>query len=624
MARTKKNKEIDFGFTPSKYQQKIFDFVRYGVGNAMIVARAGAAKTTTAISAMKLIPNKQKCLFIAFNKSIAEELSEKLKNNTNVTVRTSHSLGFWIVRRNLGSNIEVDEYKYRTYIKSHINELSTAQDWITTKRELTEYMDSILLLINFARFNYCQSVKEIDNVAKKYAIPIQFDECEVVLKAMKWGKEHTETIDYTDMVWLPVELKMKPLGLQFDWVMVDEAQDLSIVAIELFKKCIKRGGRFIAVADDFQTIYTFSGASEDAFNLIKDQPNTQIFELPISYRCDKNIIKYAQNIVTDIQHRDNADEGEIIEDCYINCLEENDMVLSRTKAPLVKLYTKLLRKGVNCYIKGQDIGGNLIKLIEHYDIDELNANLKKDGVFVKLYQKLFNDRNKLMEKRGLDFDDATLSSSIMEQYDNINTLMTLAEKINSKEKLINHIKSVFAEEKKGICLSTIHKAKGLEANNVYILCHSMMPSKLATQNWEKIQERNLSYVAYTRAKHKLGFISEKEVPPCGSSQEPLEIINDLMFIENKICKLLGTEPTKRMSNVDIAKFSLNSAVDMSKPLVHIKTINSSNSKETDTLEMLALLSEQVLKDIDKMDDDERNNLFEILEHDTDINIIEKH
>ena len=151
MARGRKKKEIDFGFKPSEYQQKIFDFVKEGVGNAVISAKAGSGKTSTAVASMKLIPSKQKCLFIAFNKSIAEELSERLKNLPNVSVRTSHSLGFLFIRRNIGGEIDVDEYKYRTYIKTHINELSTAQDVITTKQELAEYLDSILDLINFAR-----------------------------------------------------------------------------------------------------------------------------------------------------------------------------------------------------------------------------------------------------------------------------------------------------------------------------------------------------------------------------------------------------------------------------------------------------------------------------------------
>ena len=254
--------------------------------------------------------------------------------------------------------------------------------------------------------------------------------------------------------------------------------------------------------------------------------------------------------------RDTAGDGIVLHGCHIIDLKDNDMVLARTKAPLVKLYTKLLKRGKNCYIKGQDIGSNLIKILEDYDIEDLNPRLDKDGVFMRLYNKLFKDRNTLMEKRGMDYDDATLSSSIMEEYDTINTLTVLSEKCKTKTELIAHIKNIFTNEEKGICLSTVHKAKGLEADNVYILCHSAMPSKLAQQEWEKKQEINLIYVAYTRAKHKLGFISEREMPPCGSSQEPIEIINDLMFIENKICKILNTEPTVRMSNIDIAKFNL--------------------------------------------------------------------
>ena len=91
-----KKKTVDYGFTPSEYQAKFFDFIQHGVGNAVIRATAGSGKTTSAVAAMKLIPKKQKCLFIAFNKSIADELSERLKNNENVQARTAHSLGFLI------------------------------------------------------------------------------------------------------------------------------------------------------------------------------------------------------------------------------------------------------------------------------------------------------------------------------------------------------------------------------------------------------------------------------------------------------------------------------------------------------------------------------------------------
>lgn len=576
MARKKK---IDFGFIPSIYQEKFFDFIQHGVGNAVIKATAGSGKTQTAVSAMKLIPSKEKCLFLAFNKSIADELNKKLEKYPNVTARTSHSLGLLMLRRNFGNGVDIDEYKYRTYTKSHITELTTVSEQIQNRFELEDYINSILLLNDFARFNYCQSEKEIDEIAKKYSIPINFDECQVVLKILKWGKENTETIDYTDMIWLPVELSLKPLGLQYDWIIIDECQDISCIAFELFKKCFKRGTRFVAIGDNFQKIYEFCGASEKAFENMCSMPNTQIFELPISYRCDKKIVQLANKFVPSMKSREDAEEGVIFENCHIKDLQEGDMVLARTKAPLVKLYTKLLTKKMACYIKGQDIASNLIKIINSIDKPILNADLKTDGFFLRLYEKLFKDRNKLMQKRGLDYDDATLASSIMEQYDNINTLLILAKGFEYKDELIKHIKTIFKENENGICLSTIHKAKGLEANNVYILCHSKMPSSLAKLDWEKKQEQNLIYVAYTRAKHKLGFISEKEVPPCGSLDEPMQIINDLMYIENKICKVLDIEPTVRMSNVDIAKFNLKNVVqveNITENNIQIHTIKNTN------------------------------------------------
>jgi superfamily I DNA/RNA helicase len=161
-----------------------------------------------------------------------------------------------------------------------------------------------------------------------------------------------------------------------------------------------------------------------------------------------------------------------------------------------------------------------------------------------------------MLKRGLDYDDATLSSTIMEKYDTINALLVLSEKCKSKTELIWHIKEVFEENTNGVCLSTVHKSKGLEADNVYILCHSTMPSKLATLEWQKLQEKNLLYVAYTRAKKKLGFVSEKEVKPTGALQDPMEIINELAFVERKVCAILGKTPMERLENADLARFKL--------------------------------------------------------------------
>ena len=548
--------EFDFGFTPSPYQEKIFDFIVHGNGNAVISAKAGSGKTSTCVTAIKLIKPKNKVMFLAFNKSIAEELSQKLKDYPNVEVRTSHSLGFAIIRKNVEGEVELDEFKYRRYVKSNISELTTI-DVTLTKNQLYNYIESICALVDFARFNLAQTAEEVKSLAVKYDVPIFFDECDVVIKVLEWGKTELNSIDYADMVWLPVELSMNARAFQKDFIFIDECQDQSLMSIELFLKCFKRGTRFIAVGDEDQCINTFCGSSEEAFQYMKDYPKTSQFDLPICYRCPKTVVELAKTLVPDIECREDAPKGDIIEKCWTSSLRSGDMVLCRSKAPLLKVYTKLLRKGIQCYIKGQDIGTNLKKLIEEVDIEELNTNLKSDGVFVRLYDNLFEIRNKLMESKGLDYQDATLTNYITNSYDMIKALTVLAENYTTKTELLSHIDEIFDETREGVILSTIHKAKGLEADNVYILCNSSMPSSLAKKEWEKNAEQNLIYVAYTRAKKKLGFISEEEIKPFGISQGEDKILNELSLIENLVCRVLGKTPVEQKECIEIARFNLN-------------------------------------------------------------------
>lgn len=583
--------EIDFGFTPSPYQEKIFDFIVHGNGNAVISAKAGSGKTSTCVTAIKLIKPKNKVMFLAFNKSIAEELSQKLKDYPNVEVRTSHSLGFAIIRKNVEGEVELDEFKYRRYVKSNISELTTI-DVTLTKNQLYNYIESICALVDFARFNLAQTAEEVKSLAVKYDVPIFFDECDVVIKVLEWGKTELNSIDYTDMVWLPVELSMNARAFQKDFIFIDECQDQSLMSIELFLKCFKRGTRFIAVGDEDQCINTFCGSSEEAFQYMKDYPKTSQFDLPICYRCPKTVVELAKTLVPDIECREDAPKGDIIEKCWTSSLRSGDMVLCRSKAPLLKVYTKLLRKGIQCHIKGQDIGINLKKLIEEVDIEELNTNLKSDGVFVRLYDNLFEIRNKLMETKGLDYQDATLTNYITNMYDMIKALTVLAENYTTKTELLSHIDEIFDETREGVILSTIHKAKGLEADNVYILCNSSMPSSLAKKEWEKNAEQNLIYVAYTRAKSKLGFISEDEIKPFGVSQGEDKILNELSLIENLVCRVLGKTPVGQKEYIEVARFNLNNGItEIQDEHAEDNCVMIDNTTET---------SDDLLKELDEM------------------------
>lgn len=576
-------------FVPSKYQQGIFDFIQHGNGNAVINALAGSGKTSTIVNAVKLIPSTCNALFIAFNKEIVKELEKKLEGVKNVQVKTLHSLGFLMIRRNLGTNIEIDEYKYRTFIKKNIKQLSSADfDKMTTKL-IQQYTDNVIQLCDLGRYNLAQCEKDLLQVSARHDIPIIDDECNAVLNVLKWGKENTTSIDFTDMVWLPYELTLNPIGLQYDYIFIDECQDLNAAQRELFLRCFRRGTRFIAVGDKKQAIYSFAGADAKSFAKLQSLPNTTTLPLPISYRCPKKVVNLANQFVDTMECREGAPDGEIVHNVSIKDIHDGDMVLCRTKMPLIKLYMRYLRMGVKSYVRGQDIGLNLLRMVDKTEQIMLNVSLQKDGVFARLYDDLFEERNRLMIKRGMDLEDATLSNQIMNKYDSIKALEILAEGLTSARDLHDRIENVFAESADGVCLSTIHKAKGLEANNVYILCKTLMPSRLATQDWEKEQEQNLMYVAYTRAKYELGFVSETEISPSAGMIDPSAALTELNYIENKICKLLNKTPQVIMDATEVAQYNLKSATIIEEKETNHAEISSNNNEDSDSETMKKLL-----------------------------------
>ena len=581
--------QIMSGFIPSKYQQDIFDFIQHGNGNSVINALAGSGKTSTIVNAVKLIPSTCNALFIAFNKEIVKELEKKLAGVKNVQVKTLHSLGLLMIRRNLGTNIEIDEYKYRTFIKKNIKQLSSADfDKMTTKL-IQQYTDNVIQLCDLGRYNLAQCEKDLLQVSARHDIPIIDDECNAVLNVMKWGRENTTSIDFTDMVWLPYELTLNPIGLQYDYIFIDECQDLNAAQRELFLRCFRRGTRFIAVGDKKQAIYSFAGADAESFAKLQNLPNTTTLPLPISYRCPKKVVNLANQFVDTMECREGAPDGEIVHNVSIKDIHDGDMVLCRTKMPLIKLYMRYLRMGVKSYVRGQDIGLNLLRMVDKTEQIVLNVSLQKDGVFARLYDDLFEERNRLMIKRGMDLEDATLSNQIMNKYDSIKALEILAEGLTSARDLHDRIENVFAESADGVCLSTIHKAKGLEANNVYILCKTLMPSRLATQDWEKEQEQNLMYVAYTRAKYKLGFVSETEISPSAGMIDPSAALTELNYIENKICKLLNKTPQVIMDATEVAQYNLKNATIIEEKETNHAEIFSNNNEDSDNETMKKLL-----------------------------------
>ena len=569
--KTDKKQEIKY----SKYQKDIFDYIEHGQGHLVVEAAAGSGKTFTLIKCLELIPNDKRILLTAFNKDIVNELKKKAKEFPNVECKTLHGLGMLMVMKNVDEMSPVPEiFKYSSQFYSNPSAYTKINLFRLKKHDRKTYMDNVKKYVDFARYFLCQTPKDLDEIEKAYEIETVADEKEVAMKLLEWGKTNLKTMDYTDMIWLPNVLNLKPIGLQYDYIMVDECQDMNKAERELVLKCFKMGTRMVSVGDENQLIYQFSGSDKDSLNTLKNLPNTKCLPLSISYRCADSIVEYAQRIVPSIEKNDDHRAGNVLEDVPLEDVKDGDMVLCRTNAPLVDLYNRYLKLGKKSYIVGKDIGSNMKTIIESMNMTEVNwGNIEKDGLFIRLYDDLFETRNKIMAESNVSKEDAINSRQFQDKLDMINAIGAMANGINSVDELLVKIDVVFPKkvQKEGIKLSTIHKSKGLECENVYIACKSLMPSKNATTKWEKRQERNLMYVAYTRAKNKLGFLDEKEFnynnQPNGTLDALEAAVNFVLkkSTKNNITKKTAPKIVKKAKKIDITVLDGNTISLSDKP-----------------------------------------------------------
>ena len=557
MARKKKQSTE---FIPSKYQKAIFDYIGGASGHLVVSAAAGSGKSSTLIKSLESIPSDKKILLSAFNRDIVSDLKKKTKGIDNVDVMTLHGLGLSMLKRNYPTNSLIPEpFKYEAHIKNNIRFYTSINTYSLGGKNYFRYLDNIKKYVDFGRFYLCQTSKDLDFIEARYGIETIADEKDVAIKVMNWGKTELDSVDYTDMIWLPHVLYLKPIGLLYDFIMIDECQDLNKAERELVLKCFKMGTRLVAVGDENQSIYSFSGADPESFKVLKSLPNTECLPLSISYRCPKNIVEFAQKLVPSIEWNEvNTNYGEIKYDVPLSDVQDGDMILCRNNAPLVQVYTEFLKLGKKAFIRGKDVGANLKTLVKSIRQEKINADCMEDGLFVRLYDDLFVTRNNIMQRSGVDAKTAMTSPIIENKLDMIKALEILSEGISTATELIAKIDEIFPkkDKKEGIALSTIHKAKGLEANNVYIVCNSLMPSASAKKDWEITQEHNLMYVAYTRAKNILGFIDEKDFKDFNLKDTTSQAKLDR--IETQVNKVLG-KTTKTIINENTAKEIIDNA-----------------------------------------------------------------
>lgn len=487
-------------FNPSPQQAAVFEFVSTGQGNAFVEAVAGAGKTTTLVEACALMSGT--VAFAAFNKKIAVEIEQRVTaKGLGVDSGTFHSYGLKAWTAYVGKRVQVDQYKKWDRLLEQVP---------------AEYHGFVKKAVSLAKQKALGVFGSIRDTSQWYAIVDHFnlteelDEKSTVEEGIRLSIITLEAsinmarsiIDFDDMIFMPV-LTGAPIR-QYAWVLVDEAQDTNAARRALARKMLKPGGRAIFVGDRHQAIYGFTGADNNAVDLIIEEFNCASLPLTVTYRCPKTVVSAAQRFVSHIQAHETAPEGiveaidgETFSKDRHGLLTASDAILCRNTAPLVKMAYRLIRKGIPCHVEGRDIGQGLLVLIDRWKLATVDAFLDK----LDAWEEKQTER---LRAKGQELGAQSLN-------DKAETLRVLCEGFERMSDVRARIKQMFqdteGDKSNTLTLSTVHKAKGREWDHVYILDYARrMPSKMARMAWEQDQETNIIYVAFTRAKKTLTLI----------------------------------------------------------------------------------------------------------------------
>lgn len=485
----------------SPQQQAAKDWVKSGEGNLIVKAVAGAGKTTLLVN---MLPDTSGSVgFCAYNKAIATEIAQRVSPlglENRVQTGTCHSFGFAALR-NAFKGVRVEGKKLSLLAEEHIETWGIRRFCVSAAG-----MSKQLGYLVDPDFNWDQMV---DHFSLTDLLPEGASYHEAIAESKSLVRRSNailnKMVDFDDMIYGPL-VKSLPFR-KFDWVFLDEAQDANYVRRQMVKRMLKPNGRFVAVGDEHQAIYGFTGADHASLENIEEEFSSKSLPLTVTYRCPKAIVEKAQEWVSHIEAHDSAPDGLVDTAKVAEVLEKNqfsdeDAILCRNTKPLIQLAYRLIREGIPCRVEGRSIGEGLIKLATRW----------------KRVKTVFDLSEKLSEWQEIEISKALEKSNhdrcavVEDQAGTLQVMIDNCESDDPIDVLVQNIRNLFSDsdgsKRKVLTLSTIHKAKGREWNRVFALdMDTLSPSRWAKKPWEMTQEMNLCYVQVTRAKEHLTLLS---------------------------------------------------------------------------------------------------------------------
>ena len=382
-------------------------------------------------------------------------------------------------------------------------------------------------------------------------------------KALYNGDLPQDTLEFDDLIKLTVKLFtdypeiVKSYQERFQYVSVDEYQDIDENQYALIRLLVPTNGNICAIGDPNQAIYGFRGGSAKFFNNFEqDYKNVQIINLKNNYRSTESIVNASNQMI----------------DCF-NIISQYDRPHEKITihtAPTDKAEAEFVVSSIEKLIGGHSFfsidsdrstgeenelsfGDFAILYRTSAQLTPITEALKRSGMpFVKLSDDLLCDKKPIRQllKNLTDIQPVTeqlenLSPEIKEGIEDyiFKYLYEFAQQYNTRNEFIHEVSllkesDTLDERADRISLMTLHSSKGLEYKCVFIvgLENGILPLYRAQTPEEIEEERRLLYVGMTRAKQRL-FLSRALKRHMYGKVEHFDISPFLAKIENDLLTL---------------------------------------------------------------------------------------
>lgn len=544
-------------------------------GPVRIIAGAGTGKTRTVTHKIAnsvltgQIPSSQ-ILPLTHSQKAAGEMRHRLKllNVNQVVARTFHAAAlrqlkfFWSETNNVNDFSLLDN---RFFV------VKRALENKGFKKVTSEQIYDVSSEIGWAKSQlitpsqYVKKIRLTDRI-----LPMTPEDISLIYTNYELLKSNQGKLDFEDLLGVLASLLENNMKVKehvhgtYSSFAVDEFQDVDPLQMKLLKAWVGDREDLCIVGDPNQAIYSFKGASVNAFKDFDVMfPKATKVQLVKDYRSTPQVVNAASRLINAPvnsligQLPDGNDP--VVQRFSTETLEENYIIstikklrsqnvpfsemalLYRFNSQSARFETALARNNIPYIVADSE------KFFNRPEIKSVLSQLWKDGkrnpegVGLEMLAEVLSQAG---------FDRNTPPSGMgaaRARFDALDALLNLVETLPGSstlgvkylvQELSHRAQESHEVTLEGVTLSTLHKAKGLEWDSVFMVnvTEGSLPSSYASSQESIQEEKRLAYVGMTRAKRNL-FLTYAETNSKKWKNKPSRFLNDL-----KLTPQVSTRP----------------------------------------------------------------------------------